>query len=148
MTITISNNTNEIERSLSFRQFWLNIESLVGSNNIALEVNAKHIKQFIDNAKQPHHFVKDLITRSYNESFCNNLNSPIDVNKVLDIMGEIAWKLRINCNDDLLSVELLEEIALHISTMHAEQITVTESNKIESDKQTDARNSVLTLFDS
>lgn len=127
MTITISNNRDEIRRRISFKSFWVGIERLLGDSNIVLEIDAQNIKDFIIHTKQAHEFSKDLIQRSYRASNCTNLGSPIDLNKVLDIMGEIVWTMRLDSNDDLLSVELLEEIALHISTYHPEQIDYGEA---------------------
>ncbi len=63
-------------------------------------------------------FVKEIIRSSYTRSQCYHLQSPININKTLDILGEHAFKLNnkghSNGSADLLDIEFLEEIAWHI----------------------------------
>jgi len=122
MPIRIYNSSGQSQPPLSFREFWLSMQNLVGESSITLETQASTIKEFIDNTKQPFSFSQELIIRSYKASDCVNLESNIDLNSVLDVMGDIAWNLKLNSNDDLMSVELLEEIAHYISTLYKEQI--------------------------
>ncbi|MBX2849720.1 MAG: hypothetical protein KTR16_15460 [Acidiferrobacterales bacterium] len=83
----------------------------MGSSHLHINVNAKSIHEFVSPDSQ---FLREIVRNSYSRSRCYNLNSILDINVVLDILGEQAYGLKGDVSDDLLDIELLEEIAWHI----------------------------------
>jgi len=83
----------------------------MGSNHLHINVNAKSIHEFVS---PDSHFLRDIVRNSYTRSHCYNLHSILNIEVVLDILGEQAYCLKGDVVDDLLDIELLEEIAWHI----------------------------------
>jgi len=83
----------------------------MGSSHLRINVNAKSIHDFISPDSS---FLRDIVKNSYSRSRCYNLHSTLDMNALLDILGEHAYSLKGDLSDDLLDIELLEEIAWHI----------------------------------
>ena len=83
----------------------------MGNVRIQINDNASSINGFIHPDSD---FIKDIIRKSYTQSKCYHLESPINVNEILDILGEHAYQLNENLAADLLDIEFLEEIAWHI----------------------------------
>ena len=100
---------------LEFKEFWTYIGRELGNSRLRINPKAKDIHNFIDPSNDAKEYLKHAIKESYKRSDCTNLRSKINVNLILDILGETAYKLRSNHRDDLFDIELLEEIAWHIS---------------------------------
>jgi len=88
----------------------------MGSSHLRINVNAKSIHDFVSPDSE---FLREIVRNSYSRSHCYNLNSMLDMNTVLDILGEQAYGLRGDVSDDLLDIELLEEIAWHIGERYS-----------------------------
>ena len=120
--------------------FWGFIATQLGSSRLKINAGANTIHQLLDQDSDHRQYLKDIITQSYKRSRCHHLHAPINVNYVLDILGETAFELQGKHCDDLLDIELLEEIAWHIDERYAQHIDTgtldtTESGKRESGKR-------------
>jgi len=100
---------------LSFMDFWLLIAYQLGNSHIKLNPHAKTIADFINPSSDAKDHLKSAIKESYKRSRCKHLKDQISINIVLDILGETAYNLQHDKRDDLFDIELLEEIAWHIS---------------------------------
>ena len=98
----------------------------MGSSHLRINVNAKSIHDFISPDSS---FLRDIVRNSYSRSRCYNLNSTLDLNVVLDILGEHAYTLKGDLSDDLLDIELLEEIAWHIGERYQQNLGITSKDK-------------------
>lgn len=96
--------------SIKFIEFWRFIASELGNSQCLLNPRANRIKDFLDNDNDHRSFFKDVVAQSYVRCGCHHLKDKIDVNVVLDILGETAYSLQGAYADDLLDIELLEEI--------------------------------------
>ena len=89
----------------------------MGNIGLAINQNAMSINEFVSPESD---FLRDIIRASYTRSRCYHLHSTININEVLDILGERAYQLNNQQSNghpsgDLLDIELLEEIAWHIN---------------------------------
>ena len=98
----------------------------MGNVRIQLNDNASSINDFIH---PDSHFIKKIIRESYTLSKCYHLESPVNVNKILDILGQHAYQLNENLAADLLDIEFLEEIAWHISERFINHIDLSQEKK-------------------
>jgi len=112
--------------TVSFFDFWHFIAHQMGSSHLRINVNAKSIHDFISPDSS---FLREIIRNSYSRSGCYNLHSALDMNVVLDILGEHAYTLKGDLSDDLLDIELLEEIAWHIGERYQQSLNITIDNK-------------------
>ena len=108
---------------LEFIYFWQNVANEVGSSRLKLNLNAKSINDLIAANSDAKKFLHQAIKDTYRLSRCHNLYSPIDLDAVLDILGQIAFDLRDAEKDDLFDIELLEEIAWHVSLVYPKGAT-------------------------
>ena len=99
---------------IPFRYFWNYISQELGSAWLNINERAINIHDFVSISYDPKEYLKEIIIQSYKSSHCSNLNSPININSVLDILGETAFHLKDAEKDDLFDIELLEEIAWHV----------------------------------
>lgn len=116
--------TKHTPKSLEFIQFWMFIAQELGNSRLKINPRARDIHNILDPNNDSKDFLKTSITESYKRSCCNNLQSKISINAVLDILGETAFQLRNNHSDDLFDIELLEEIAWHINDRYRQYICV------------------------
>ena len=98
----------------------------MGNVRIQLNDNASSINDFIH---PDSHFIKEIIRESYTQSKCYHLESSVNVNKILDILGQHAYQLNENLAADLLDIEFLEEIAWHISERFINHIDLSQESK-------------------
>ena len=98
----------------------------MGSVRIKINENASSINDFIHPDSDS---IKDIIRASYTRSQCYHLDSEVNVNDVLDILGEHAHQINGNLAADLLDIELLEEIAWHISERFINYIDIPQPTK-------------------
>jgi len=68
---------------------------------------------FNKNAVHPEHLKQLVLNSLANNS--GKLTQAINLTDLLDDLGETAYRLRKSSTDDLFDIELLEEIAWHIS---------------------------------
>lgn len=105
-----------------FIEFWLHVASELGTSRLHINKSAKSIKNVIHPNSDAPTYLHDAIKKSYKFSQCQHLTSPINLESVLDILGETAYVLQGEQADDLLDIELLEEIAWVIGSRYAEHI--------------------------
>lgn len=102
---------------LPFLDFWCVIANEVGDHRLEIDPSAKCVAQlFPENSVHPEH-LKRLVLGSL-KRHAGGLDQIIDLTRLLDELGSAAWELRQNDLDDLFDIELLEEIAWHISTRY------------------------------
>ena len=118
--------------------FWQYIASQIGSARLQINKDADSINDFID---PDCGFIKDIIRTSYSKSKCYHLQSSIDLNLLLDSLGEHAYQLNEKLDADLFDIELLEEIAWHIG----ERFLICVKIQNQSQKKTSAQ--VISLPD-
>ena len=103
-----------IEMDVTFLQFWTYICQQIGNNRLELNLSAKSLQDlFIKDSIHPEH-LKKLVTNSLKNKQ-GTLDQKINLHQLLDDLGLTAYTLRQGDADDLFDIELLEEIAWHIS---------------------------------
>ena len=110
------------EQTVTFRIFWEFIAQQLGDAWLTLNPSAHKVSELVSLSYDPKEYLKQVIVQSYKRSACKNLDSPINLAEVLDVLGETAYSLQGERRDDLFDIELLEEIAWHISDRYAEQL--------------------------
>lgn len=102
------------KKPLSFIDFWVSAASAIGDHRLGINPYAKNATQLLTSqAVHPEH-LRQLIFGSLSKPN-GKLSQTIDLTKLLDSLGETAFSLRQTASDDLFDIELLEEIAWHIS---------------------------------
>lgn len=105
-----------------FILFWSFIALEIGAHRLSINPTAKQPQElFAANSVHPD-FLKQLILDSLKNK-SDSLKQPIDINHVLDLLGETAFKLRANGSDDLYDIEMLEEIAWLIGERFSHLLT-------------------------
>jgi hypothetical protein len=110
-------------RDVSFIDFWQLVASELGDARLLLNKNAKNIESLINTNSDVRAYLHRAIKKSYKLSHCENLNSPISLEHVLDTLGETAYRLQQEKYGDLFDIELLEEIAWLICDRYANQVS-------------------------
>ncbi|NNC99478.1 MAG: hypothetical protein HKN85_04795 [Gammaproteobacteria bacterium] len=105
-------------QQVQFFEFWHTVATELGNSKLRINRGARTIHDFVDKESDVRDYLKDAIKKSYKLSRCRNLSSPISMDSVLDILGETAFRLQDDQRDDLFDIELLEEIAWHISNRY------------------------------
>ena len=122
---------------VQFIEFWRLVAVELGTSRLRVNRYAKTIHELVSKDSDARVYLRDAIKKSYKSSKCQNLCSPIYIEGVLDILGETAYQLQGDQADDLFDIELLEEIAWHISnryTAHIESLNrVNGENNSSSD---------------
>lgn len=126
---------DDLSLKISFNDFWLFIGDQLGDSRLKINRNAKTIHQFLAGSSDHFPYLRSAIIQSYKRSQCHHLGAPINLISVLDILGETAYELQGDQQDDLLDIELLEEIAWHIGErfkatirLQMQEIKTQESN--------------------
>lgn len=115
--------SKESPEHIVFLQFWLFIAEQLGNSRLKIDAQAKTIQQLLSRTCDHSGLLYNVIHQSYKHNRCHHLKSPICCESVLDILGEAAYSLRNNKCDDLFDIELLEEIAWHISQRYGHCIS-------------------------
>ena len=110
--------------SVSFVEFWRFIAKSLGDSRLRIRKQAHSIESFFAPNSDHREFLRDVIITSYFESGCRGLDDDVDMNVVLDVMGEAAYELQGRNKDDLLDIELLEEIAYLIQQKYSYLIDI------------------------
>ena len=108
--------------SPSFYEFWVDVAEQLGDHRLQVCKNAKSVSSFIAHNSDHKAFLYDAIQETYRRCRCHNLYSPLNMDSVLDVLGETAFTLRGDHQDELFDIELLEEIAWYISQRHLTSI--------------------------
>lgn len=116
--------SNNFGKSPSFIDFWRIIARELGSSRLKINKNASSISKLLDRNSDHKEYLRQAIQQSYKGSRCNHLRDPINLECVLDILGEIAFQLQGARADDLMDIELLEEIAWLIGERFAPALPV------------------------
>ena len=95
----------------AFTDFWQVVASQLGSSKLKVNLKATSIGTFVESSGDQKDYLREVIKLSYKRSHCYHLRDTIDLEAVLDILGETAYELQGQQADDLLDIELLEEIA-------------------------------------
>ena len=103
---------------IRFFDFWHLVANELGTSRLRINPSAKTIHEFLDRDSDAREYLQAAIRKSYKLSRCQHLASPISIDCVLDILGETAYALQGDQRDDLFDIELLEEIAWHISNRY------------------------------
>ena len=114
----------QAKKSVSFRRFWLCVAQELGSAWLRLDPKARRLQEFIASSYDPKEYLRDIITQSYKRSHCCGLDSDINLDALLDILGETAYGLRGQKRDDLFDIELLEEIGWLIGDRYRHMLPV------------------------
>lgn len=112
----------DLNQKISFFDFWRFIGEQLGDARLSINHQAHTIHQLIDPCSDHPPYLREAITQSYKRSRCHHLGADINLIAVLDVLGEIAYQLQGKSLDDLLDIELLEEIAWHISERFGEAL--------------------------
>lgn len=126
--------SNDIE-PIQFLEFWRLVASELGTSRLRINTEAKTIHELVDKDSDNRPYLSEAIRKSYKLSRCQHLASPISLEHVLDILGETAYTLQGDQRDDLFDIELLEEIAWHISDRYSVQL----SKLLRDDEQPEKR---------
>lgn len=110
-------------REVSFAEFWHLVATELGQARLVLNPKATNIDSLIDNNSDVRAYLHHAIRKTYKQSGCQNLDSPISLEAVLDTLGETAYTLQSDQAGDLFDIELLEEIAWLICDRFAGQVT-------------------------
>jgi len=135
MTNNYHSNPDSQRLKIPFIEFWLFIGSELGSSRLKLNSHAESIHQVLDKGSDHQHYLKNIITQSYKRSRCNHLRAPININHVLDVLGETAYELQGKRCDDLMDIELLEEIAWHIGERYERHLNIPTQNHTKDDRK-------------
>lgn len=107
---------------IQFNLFWRRVANELGTSRLRINKLANSIHHFLDRDSDSKLYLRELIKKSYKLSRCQHLASPISLEVVLDLLGETAHQLRGEQRDDLFDIELLEEIAWHISERYSAEL--------------------------
>lgn len=119
---------------VSVRNFWTFIAAQLGETRLTLNHSTRKIEQFMQLDCDPKNCLRCVSIESYRRSHCQNLDSPLNLNTVLDVLGETAFSLRGESRDDLFDIELLEEVAWHIANRYSNLIEIEELHDKETGK--------------
>ena len=108
--------------SVHFGEFWRGVAADLGNSRIRISRSANSIREFVDKDSDCKRYLYKLIAKSYKLSRCQHLESPLSLELVLDLLGETAFALQGDERDDLFDIELLEEIAWHITSRYSLEI--------------------------
>jgi hypothetical protein len=128
-------NSEKPTRSLSFVEFWVVAAQEVGDARLRINPEARNAKQLLAMNSDHRDYIPVIVQQSYQRSHCRHLRDAIDLNVVLDLLGETAYSLKGQHADDLLDIELLEELAWIISQRYLHHLDMPECNQPE-DKMT------------
>lgn len=118
---------------VSFFEFWLFIARELGDSHLTVNPKAGDIHGLLAADSDTKDFLRKAIKKSYKQSKCNYLEAPVNIEVVLDVLGETAYALRDNQRDDLFDIELLEEIGWLISQRYGHYLELDEEPKKEAD---------------
>ncbi len=123
----VKKRANSIKSRESFLGFWHLVATCLGDGRLRILKNAEALEQLLAPNSDHRDFLRDIIITSYFECDCCSLDDSVDVNTILDVLGEAAYELQARNADDLLDIELLEEIAYHIQQHFPHKIKLPES---------------------
>ena len=114
-------NSPYLQCNWSFRRFWAYCADELGSARLQVDTNASKLEDFCGNQQFALSSLKEVLRASYKRSRCKNLDSRINLDATLDVLGEAAFMLQGQSKDDLLDIELLEEVGWCITTLYSKR---------------------------
>jgi hypothetical protein len=124
-------------QTLSFLEFWVLITEHLGDSHGVIDPKTKTTQALFSNFDDQLGLLKSVVSDSYTLNKCHHIKSPINVNYVLDILGNKAFELQMKQADDLLDIELLEEICWLICQHYAHLIEFPEFNREDESRASD-----------
>ncbi len=100
-----------VTHTVSFLDFWKLVAKNLGNSRLRIKDHANSIETLLAPNSDHREFLRDVIINSYFESDCCSIEDAVNINIILDVMGEAAYELQGRNKDDLMDIELLEEIA-------------------------------------
>ncbi|GHA00726.1 hypothetical protein GCM10008090_07140 [Arenicella chitinivorans] len=132
-------NSENTTGTLSFLEFWLVAAQELGDARLKINPNAQSAKQLLAANSDHREFLPKILLQSYQRSRCQHLRDTINLNVVLDVLGETAYSLKGQQADDLLDIELLEELAWIISQRYLHHLDIPQSTQSNIDGGTNTR---------
>lgn len=132
-------NSENSTGTLSFLEFWLVAAQELGDARLKINPHAKSVKRLLAANSDHREFLSAIVQQSYQRSRCQHLRDAINLNTVLDILGETAYSLKGQQADDLLDIELLEELAWIISQRYLQHIDMPPCPQPDYVGKTDAK---------
>ncbi|MEO0369309.1 MAG: hypothetical protein AAF197_11070 [Pseudomonadota bacterium] len=117
----MTNKNSDHRHQLSFRRFWIYCAAQLGSGKLSLQHKAGTLGKFCGSTAVIPEPLGDAIRESYKRSACQNLDSRICLDSTLDVLGELAYSLKGKDQDDLLTIELLEEVGWCICQIYKKE---------------------------
>ena len=136
--------SSQLSQSVSFLKFWFFVTEQLGDSHGSIDPNLKTAQAFFSHFSDQQGLLKEIIIASYSLNKCRHLKDSIDVNLVLDLLGQKAFELKIMHADDLLDIELLEEIGWLISQHFAQFIDIPTLNN-STDKCDNTASPIISL---
>ncbi len=102
----------------SFRRFWSFCAEELGSARLQVNSQSSCLEEFCGLSQFDVTLLKDVLKQSYKRSKCKNLDSAIDLDATLDVLGETAFSLQGKHAADLLDIELLEEVGWCVNAIY------------------------------
>lgn len=129
----------------NFLDFWVFITDQLGDTYGLVNPKVKTKKELFNEFDDQHGLLKEVLLQCYRLNKCHHIKSPIDINLVLDVLGEKAFELQLKQADDLLDIELLEEICWLISQHYSTYISTPTFSKDESKDEALSSSVVISL---
>ena len=129
------NQQNQRIDSLDFSKFWQFIAKNLGDSRLLIRGEANSIDSFLAPNSDHREFLREIIITSYFECNCCSIDDSVDINKILDVLGEAAYQLQGRNEDDLMDIELLEEIAYLIQQRFLYLINIPQNTKSPQSKE-------------
>lgn len=113
----------------SFIEAWCFLSDNIGSSRLPINRKANDIHQFIIAQDDQLGFMKQVIRDCYQSCKCNHLQSPVNIETILDVLGETAYQLTQQDKDDLVIIELLEEIGWLLVEAYGQHLKHTQQTQ-------------------
>lgn len=124
--------------TLSFLEFWMVAAQELGDARLLINPQAESVKKLLAANSDHREFLPGILQKSYQRSRCQHLRDEINLNVVLDLLGETAYSLKGQQADDLLDIEFLEELAWIISQRYLQHVDISHCPQSIDNRITDA----------
>lgn len=115
----------------SFVAFWSTIGADLPEGMLVLRDRPKSTEALFATRSNHSDLLREVILGSYAACKCDTVDDAIDINTVLDLMGDAAFNRQMHNTDDLLDIEMLEEIAYLICLHFGSQIVYPQSRYLD-----------------
>ena len=124
---------NYQSKTTEFRHLWLSVEHVIGNAHLPLLSHAQDLSEFmsdIDSQSNPLHAV---LLETYRQARCTHLNDIIDPFIVMDVLGECLYEQKTRYDVDILLIDVIERIGLHISQkfikQHSQKMSLSQDKR-------------------